>query len=130
MGRYGSDFKEPSWVVGALKEVMDWTEGKHPSKKGEKDRTSEKRQDENLIKNLHIQFDFEVSKREIEPKNIFSKLFLKVTRNEMIEEDFDLISKAELILRALAKAKFRNIAKLAFDGKTLYNHPEKNNRWN
>jgi len=125
MGRYGSDFKEPPWVAGSPKEIMDWVEGNHPSKKGEKDRASEKRQDGDFLKNLHIQFDFEVSKREIEPKNIFSKLFLKVTRNEMIEEDFDLISKAELILRALAKAKFRNIAKLVVDGKTLYNHPEK-----
>lgn len=125
MGRYGSDFKEPPWVVGSPKEVMDWAEGNCPSKKDEKDRASEKRRDGDFLKNLHIQFDFEVSKREIEPKNIFSKLFLKVTRNEMIEEDFDLISKAELILRALAKAKFRNIAKLVVDGKTLYNHPEK-----
>jgi hypothetical protein len=126
MGRYDSDFKEPPCAAGSPKEIMDWVEGNHPSKKGEKDRTSEKRQDGDFLKNLRIQFDFEASKREIEPKNIFSKLFLKVTRNGMIEEDFDLISKAELILRALAKAKFRNIAKLVVDGKTLYNHPEKN----
>jgi len=125
MGRYGSDFKEPPWVVGSTKEVLDWAEGNNPSKKNEKDRSSEKRRDDNFLKNLHIKFDFEVKKREIEPKNIFSKLLLKVTRNEMIEEDFDLVSKAKLILRALAKAKFRNIAKLVVDGKTLYNHPEK-----
>ena len=52
-------------------------------------------------------------------------MFLKITGNEVIEEDFDLISKAELIFRGLAKAKFKNIAKLAVDSKTLYNHPEK-----
>ena len=45
MGRYGSDFKEPLWVAGSPKEIMDWVEGNHPSKKGEKDRTSEKRRD-------------------------------------------------------------------------------------
>lgn len=125
MGRYGSDFKEPPWVVGSPKEVLDWAEGNNPSKKNEKDRASEKRRDDNLLKNLHIKFDFEVKKREIEPKNIFSKLLLKVIRIEMIEEDFDIVSKAKLILRALAKAKFRNIVKLVVDGKTLYNHPEK-----
>jgi len=125
MGRYGSDFKEPPWVVGSPKEVMDWAERSNPSKKSEKDRASKKRRGENFLKNLHIKFDFEVNKREVEPKNIFSKLFLKVTKNEMIEEDFDMFSKAELILRALAKAKFRNIAKLVVDGKTVYNHPEK-----
>ena len=125
MGRYGSDFKEPPWVVGSTKEVLDWAEGNNPSKKNEKDRSSEKRRDDNFLKNLHIKFDFEVKKREIEPKNIFSKLLLKLTRNEMIEEDFDIVTKSELIFIALAKAKFRNIAKLVVDGKTLYNHPEK-----
>jgi len=125
MVRYGSDFKEPPWVVGSPKEVLDWAERNNPSKKSEKDRASEKRRDDNFLKNLHIKLDFEVKKREIETKNIFSKLLLKLTRNEMIEEDIDIFSKAELILRALAKAKFRNIAKLVVDGKTLYNHPEK-----
>jgi len=66
-----------------------------------------------------------LKKREIEPKNIFSKLLLKLTRNEMIEEDFDIVTKSELIFIALAKAKFRNIAKLVVDGKTLYNNPKR-----
>jgi hypothetical protein len=43
----------------------------------------------------------------------------------MIEEDFELLSTTELILRGLAKAKFRNTAKIVVDGKTLYEHPEK-----
>ena len=125
MSRYGSDFKEPPWVMGSPKEVMDWAEANHPNKKNEKNRDAKRRENKNLLKNLHVKFDFDVEQTKIEPSNIFSKLFLKITGNEMIEEDFDLISKAELILRGLAKAKFKNIAKLAVDSKTLYNHPEK-----
>ena len=41
-----------------------------------------------------------------------------------VEEDFELFSTAELILRGLAKAKFRNTAKIIVDGSILYNHPE------
>ena len=125
MSRYGSDFKEPPWVMGSPKEVMDWAEAIHPNKKSDKDREAKRKRDKDLLKNLHVQFDFDVEQTKIEPSNIFSKLFLKITGNEMIEEDFDLSSKAELILRGLAKAKFKNIAKLVVDSKTLYNHPEK-----
>ena len=35
MGRYGSRFREPPWVIGSPKEVMDWVEASHPSKKKE-----------------------------------------------------------------------------------------------
>jgi len=122
MSRYGSDFKEPPWVIGSSNEVMDWIEATHPSKKSEKDR--EKKNDRHLLKNLHVQFDFDVKQRRVKPSNTFSKFFLKIIRREIVEEDFDLISKIELIMRALAKAKFRNIGKLIVDRKTLYNHPE------
>lgn len=43
----------------------------------------------------------------------------------MVEEDFELLPTAELILRGLAKAKFRNTAKIVVDKKILYEHPEK-----
>ncbi len=36
-----------------------------------------------------------------------------------------MLSTTELILIGLAKAKFRNTAKIVVDGKTLYEHPEK-----
>ena len=42
-----------------------------------------------------------------------------------MEEDFELLPTAELILRGLAKAKFRNTAKIVVDKKILYEHPEK-----
>ena len=43
----------------------------------------------------------------------------------MVEEDFELLTTTELILRGLAKAKFRNTVKIVVDKKILYEHPEK-----
>jgi len=61
MGRYGSGFREPPWVMGAPKEVMDWVEASHPSKKEEDKHKYEKE----FLKNLHIRFDFDVSQKEM-----------------------------------------------------------------
>jgi len=117
MSRYGSSFREPPWVIGSPKEVMDWMESSHPSKKKKDAHKIEKK----FLKNLHIKFDFNVKTREIKPVNFISKII----HGKMIEEDFDLLATAELILRGLAKAKFKNTAKIVIDSKTVYEHPEK-----
>ena len=117
MGRYNSGFREPPWVMGSPKEVMDWMEASHPSKK-EKDKHKYEKE---FLKNLHIKFDFNVDKKEVNSPSFFSR----ITTGKMVEEDFELLSTTELILRGLAKAKFRNTAKIIVDGKTLYEHPEK-----
>jgi hypothetical protein len=117
MGRYGSGFREPPWVMGSPKEVMDWMEASHPSKKGKDKHKYEKE----FLKNLHIKFDFNVDRKEVNPPSFLSKFI----SGKMIEEDFELLSTTELILRGLAKAKFRNTVKIIVDGKTLYEHPEK-----
>lgn len=117
MSRYGSGFREPPWVIGSPKEVMDWMEASHPSKK-EKDRGKFEKE---YLTNLHIKFDFDVKNKEIKPTGLFSK----ITNKKIIEEDFELLPTTELILRGLAKAKFKNTAKISVDGITLYEHPEK-----
>ena len=111
MSRYGSNFREPPWVMGSPKEVQNWMEASHPSKKKEDKHKFEKQ----FLKNLHIKFDLDVP-----TKIIKSGLFGK----KIIEEDFELLSTTELILRGLAKAKFRNAAKIIVDKKILYEHPE------
>ena len=93
-------------------------EASHPGKKKKDDHRYEKE----FLKNLHIRFDFDVAKKEIKSRCPFCKAVGLFTR---IEEDFELLSTTELILRGLAKAKFRNTAKIVVDGKTLYEHPEK-----
>ena len=117
MARYGSNFREPPWVMGSPKEVMDWMESSHPPKKKKEDHKFHKK----YLTNLHIKFDFNVKRKEVEPKNFF----LKMLGGKLIEEDFELLTVTELILRGLAKAKFRNTARIVVDGKVLYEHPEK-----
>ena len=117
MNRYKSGFREPPWVMGSPKEVMDWVEASHPDKK-EKDK---QKIDKEFLKNLHIKFDFDVNQKEVDPPSFLSKII----SGKMIEEDFELLPTTELILRGLAKAKFKNTAKIVIDGKTVYEHPEK-----
>ena len=47
-----------------------------------------------------------------------------ITGNGLVEEDYDLIPTTELVLRGLAKAKFKNILKIVFDKKTVYHHSD------
>ena len=116
MSRYGSGFREPPWVMGSPKEVMDWMEASHPSKKKEKHKFEKE-----YLTNLHIKFDFDV-KKEIKKSPC---LICRAIGKNYIEEDFELLPTTELILRGLAKAKFRNTAKIIVDGKVIYEHPEK-----
>lgn len=118
MGRYDSSFREPPWVMGSPKEVMDWMDASHPSKKKKDDHRYEKQ----FLNNLHIKFDFDVDKKEIKSPCIFCRGTGLLSK---IEEDFELFPTTELILRGLAKAKFKNTAKIVVDGKVLYDHPEK-----
>ena len=114
------NFQNPPWVYGP-KEIMDWIDSTYPEKKKGK-RDHSRKQIE--LKNLHIKFDFDVKHKIIEPSSASSKLSSTILRKKVIEENFDLLYVAEIILRALAKAKFRNTAKIIVDGKILYNHPE------
>jgi len=121
MKDYNPDFKQPPWVIGSQKEVMEWIEATHPSKKNKK---SHKEKGRELLKNMHIRLDLDVKQTTITPPNAISRFFLKITGNNQVEEHFEIISTAEIILRALAKAKFRNTVKIVVDRKILYRHPE------
>lgn len=116
---HDTDFKQPPWVIGSPKEVMEWIEATHPTKKRH---SNKKNKDEDeFLANVRIRFDFNVKKSEIQPSGFLSKIIGK----KLIVESFELLPTAELILRGLAKAKFRNTAKIVVDGETLYEHPEK-----
>jgi len=117
MSRYDTGLREPPWVMGSPKEVMDWIEASHPSKK-EKEK---QKPENNYLNNLHIKFDFDVNKKIIKPTGLFSKLI----NRKIVEEDFEFLPTAEIVLRGLAKAKFKNTAKIVVDGKIIYEHPEK-----
>jgi uncharacterized protein YajQ (UPF0234 family) len=115
------DFKQPPWVQSPS-EVMDWIDATHPSKKtkGKKHIAS----GEEVLRNLHVRFDLNVEQKKIPPSNIISKFITMITGNGFVEEGFELVPTAELVLRGLAKAKFKNIVKIVFDEKTVYHHPD------
>jgi hypothetical protein len=118
MARYGSGFREPPWVMGSPKEVMDWMEATHPKKK---EYDSNETDEIKYLTDLHIKFDFDVKKTLKKSSNPLYRALGLFTR---IEEDFDPFSTTELILRGLAKAKFHNTIKISIDKKILYEHPE------
>ena len=121
MTEYNPDFKQPPWVQSPS-EVMDWIDATHPSKKtkGKKHVSS----GEEILHNLHVRFDFNVERKKIKPSHFFSRLIYRIVGNGLVEESFELVPTAELVLRALAKARFKNTAKIVIDDKIVYNHPE------
>jgi len=114
-------FKQPPWVQSPS-EVMDWIDATHPSKKtkGKKHRSS----GEKVLRNLHVRFDLNVEQKKIPPSNIFSKVITMLTGNGFVEEGFDLVPTTELVLRGLAKAKFKILSKIVLDGKTVFHHSD------
>ncbi|MFA5102978.1 MAG: hypothetical protein WC525_07470 [Candidatus Thermoplasmatota archaeon] len=114
-------FTQPPWVQSPS-EVMDWINATHPTKKtkGKKHGSS----GEKVLRNLHVRFDLNVTQKKVPPSNVFSKFLTMITGNGFVEEDFELLPTTELVLRGLAKAKFKNILKIVFDKKTVYHHPD------
>lgn len=117
MTKQNSDFTQPPWVQSPS-EVMDWINATHPSK-GTKDKKHVS-SGEKILWNLHVRFDLNVEQKKIPASNIFSKCITKITGNGLVEEGFDLVPTAELVLRGLAKAKFKNLTKTVIDKKTFY----------
>jgi len=113
------DFTQPPWVQSPS-EVMDWIDATHPSKKtkGKKHTSS----GEKILRNLHVRFDLNAEQKKIPPPNVFSKIITMMTGNGFVEEGFDLVPTAELVLRGLVKAKFKNLLKIVTDGKTVFQH--------
>ncbi len=113
------DFKQPPWVQSPS-EVMEWINATHPTTK--KNSKKHKSSSEKILRNLHVRFDLNVKQRKIPSSTVFSKFITMITNNGLVEEEFDLVPTAEIVLRGLAKAKFKNLSKIITDGKTLFDH--------
>jgi len=122
MGRYKSDFAEPPWVYSPT-EVMKWIDATPPIHKVKKFHVEK---EEKFLKNIELSLDINVEKSVV-PSNFFLKKIEDLTGYKKIEENFEIIPTAELMARALAKAKFRNMMRIVLDGKVIYEHPEKGN---
>lgn len=121
MSEQNPDFTQPPWVQSPS-EVMDWINATHPSKKtkGKKHGAS----GEKVLRNLHVRFDFNVEQKKIPPSTIISKLVTMITGNGFVEEGFELVPTVELVLRGLAKAKFKTILEIVVDEKTAYHRSD------
>ena len=122
MGRYKSDFAEPPWVYSPT-EVMKWINATPPIHKVKKFHVEK---EEKFLKNIELSLDINVEKSVV-PSNFFLKKIEDLTGYKKIEENFEIIPTAELMARALAKAKFKNMMRIVLDGKVIYEHPEKGN---
>jgi hypothetical protein len=120
-----SDFSNPPWVYSPS-EVEKWINATYPDHKVKKSSVGRSKK-KNLLKNIEIVLDLDVEKKKIKPSNILKKALQKITRTQVIEEQFELIPTAELFIRALAQSKFHNMVKITIDNQILYNHPEKKN---
>jgi hypothetical protein len=75
------------------------------------------------VENMTISIDLSV-KNTSHHEDFIHKL-ISYVKLERVEKAFEVLSTAEKILRALAKAKFKNVAVIKLDGEVLYEHPEK-----
>lgn len=120
MGR--DDFVQPPWVYSPS-EVMNWINATHPSshvKKSHVVRGKEKK----ILSSIELSFDIDVEHTLIVPSNFFIHTIKHLTGFTRVQEHFEVIPTAELIVRGLAKAKFHNMTKILLDGKTIYDDPK------
>jgi len=123
MTEQNPDFIQPPWVQSPS-EVRNWIDATHPSgtnKGGRHGAPSEE-----MLWNLHVFLDLNVEHKTIPPSTILSKLRTILMGNGFVEEGFDLVPTTELVLRGLAKAKFKQLVKIRVDKKIVFKHSDEN----
>lgn len=109
--KYG--YPEPPWTYSP-KEVNEWINavyGKHKCKKSSVSR------EKKWLKNVEIDIDLDVEKEIKKPSGGIAKIIGKMGY-ERVEEHFELIPTAEILLRALSTAGFKK-ARLKINGDFL-----------
>jgi hypothetical protein len=74
------------------------------------------------IKDPHIRIDLDVKDLKTE-RGAFEEM-LHLIGLDPREADFEVLEVMEKVLRAFAKAQFKNLVEVTFDGKKVYQHPE------
>lgn len=102
---------EVPWVMGDPTSSYKWqVSAAGKGKKGKGGKRSKKESLENITLNIYL----DVKKKEVEAG------FLSGLRGAQVEEAFNIMSVAKTVLRALHKAKYREVEAITGDGKTLY----------
>jgi len=74
------------------------------------------------VGDLSIIIDLDAN--DLDDDDNFIQAVLSVVGLHPKDADFDVLSVTERVLRALSKAKFRNLAELKFNDRRVYEHPE------
>lgn len=112
MVKYG--YPEPPWTYSP-KEVDEWINavyGKHKCRKAKVEKH------EKWLKNVEIDIDLDVEKEIKSPSNFILRVIEKIVGYITVEEHFELIPTAEILLRALSKAGYKKV-KIKIDGKEI-----------
>lgn len=102
---------EVPWVMGDPTSTYNWqvsAAGKGKKGKGRKKTKSE------TLENITLNIFLDVKNNEVESG------FLSGLRGTQVEEAFNTLSVSEILLRALHKAKYREVEAITGDGKTLF----------
>ena len=75
-----------------------------------------------LMEDMTISIDLDV--KDIPHHDDFLQMLAAIVGLDKVEKDFEVLSTAEKIIRALAKAKFKNVVTIELDGEVLYHNPE------
>jgi hypothetical protein len=118
MSRYGSEFPEPPWVY-APKEVEAWLTSVAQGAKISK-LDAFRNESAHTLENVEIVLDVDAAKTRIAPSTSFMQWLQDLTGRAKFEAHFEVPAIAELVLRALAKARFHSITKVAVDGHVEY----------
>ena len=93
----------------------------HPTstkKHGEKQKPTKK----NMVENMTISIDLDV--KDISHNENFIQKLVSLAGLDKVEKDFEVLSTAERIIHALAKAKFKNVVTIELGGERIYHDPE------
>jgi hypothetical protein len=93
-----------------------------PATEVKKDTSEESKTDHDLVENMIISIDLDV--KEISHHDGFIEMLMGIVGINKVEKNFEVISTAEKTIRAMAKAKFKNIATIVLNNEVIYNQPE------
>ena len=93
------------------------------AKEGKKHTEKKKPKAPIILENMIISIDLNV--KDLAHSDGFIRMLSESLGVVRVKKDFEVLSTTEKIIRALAKAKFKNVATIELDDEVLYNHPEK-----
>lgn len=120
MSRFGSEFTEPPRTY-APKEVEAWLT---TVAKGAKVSRFDafRNESDHTLENVELVLDVDSVKTRINPSTNFLQWMQDLTGRAKFEAHFEVPAVAELVARALAKARYHAITKVVVDGRVEYNN--------